>query len=107
MISSETAKNRKRKKHRASEIANMSSSHIYLAAFVFCKFLLMAQTGTWLSFNQNAHNPSDFIPYVITDKDLTSVMKMCKEEIDIPRITRSERNFAEMCAALSDLISGR
>ncbi|KAK6104862.1 hypothetical protein QQG55_17935 [Brugia pahangi] len=94
------------------EFVNMSSSSSsspsihHLSVFVFCTFLLMAQAGTWLSFNQKASSANDLTPYVITDKDLTSVMKMCKEEINIPRmISGSERSFAEMCAALSDLIS--
>ncbi|KAM3718416.1 Ribosomal RNA small subunit methyltransferase [Dirofilaria immitis] len=84
----------------------MSRSYIYLATFVFCSFLMIAQAGTWLSFNQKAHN--DLIPYIISDKDLANVIQMCKEEINTGKpILRHERNFAEMCATLSDLISGR
>ncbi|EFO18524.1 hypothetical protein LOAG_09969, partial [Loa loa] len=64
-------------------VAAMSPTHIYLATFVCCTFFLMIHAGTWLSFklftDQKAESPSFLIPYLITDKDLTNVMKMCKE----------------------------
>uniref|UniRef100_A0A8R1TIK2 Uncharacterized protein n=2 Tax=Onchocerca volvulus TaxID=6282 RepID=A0A8R1TIK2_ONCVO len=85
---------------------NMSPTRICLMTFVFCTLSLMIQAGTWLSFNQKA--PNDLMPYSIIDKDLANFMQMCKEGINVPRaIPRQKQNFAEICAALSDLTVGR